>query len=106
MKHEVDEAISTTESVLYDAVYIPGGSKSINQLLKESKFLKFVNEAFKHCKAIAADNEGEKLIDHTFIEKHKDDAAILINEQPEMFRKAIARHRNWDRMKIANEIPI
>jgi len=106
MKHDVDEAISTTESVLYDAVYIPGGSKSINQLLKDSKFLKFVNEAFKHCKAIAADNEGEKFIDHTFIEKHKDDSAILINEKPEMFSKAIAKHRNWDRMKIANNIPV
>jgi len=106
MEHEVDEAISTTESVLYDAVRIPGGSKSIDQLLKKSKFLKFINEAFKHCKAIAAENEGEKFIDHTFIENRKDDSAILMNEKPELFSKAIAKHRNWDRVKITNEIPV
>src|SRR5690606_41950942 len=58
--------IYTTESVLYDAVYIPGGQASIDALLKKAKFQKFINEALKHCKAIAADKEGEKLLDKTF----------------------------------------
>src|SRR5690606_12141845 len=59
IQHKVDASIMTTESVLFDAVYIPGGMKSITTLEKNSKFIKFVNEAFKHCKAIAVDDEGE-----------------------------------------------
>ena len=34
MEHEVDAAIDTTESVLFDAVYIPGGKKSSDALIE------------------------------------------------------------------------
>ncbi|WP_179334549.1 catalase [Winogradskyella costae] len=105
MEHQVDAAIMTTESVLFDAVYIPGGKKSIDKLLKEAKFKKFVNEAFKHCKAIAADNEGEHLLDKTFVTDHKDDKAVFINEAPKAFIDAISKHRNWERMEIAAQVP-
>src|SRR5690606_5114115 len=47
MEHEVDASIVTTESVLFDAIYIPGGKKSIEKLQDEAKFIKFINEAFK-----------------------------------------------------------
>ena len=63
IEHSVDASIMTTESVLFDAVYIPGGKKSIDALLKKSKFIKFINEAFKHCKAIAVDGEGERVLE-------------------------------------------
>lgn len=105
MEHEVDASIVTTESVLFDAVYIPGGKKSIDVLKNESKYLKFINEAFKHCKAIAAMAEGENLIDETFVVNYKDDKAILINEKPKKFVEAIAKHRNWDRMPVASKVP-
>jgi len=105
MEHKVDAAIMTTESVLFDAIYIPGGKKSVGKLLKESKYKKFVNEAFKHCKAIAADNEGENLIDATFVADHKDDKAVIINGKAKDFVKAISKHRNWDRMEIAEKVP-
>ncbi|MDX1783602.1 MAG: catalase, partial [Aequorivita vladivostokensis] len=39
MEHPVDAAIMTTESVLFDAIYIPGGEKSIKALLKEGKYI-------------------------------------------------------------------
>ncbi len=104
--HSVDAAINTTESVLFDAVYIPGGKKSVEMLMKTAKFTKFLNEAFKHCKAIAADNEGELLIDKTVVEAFKDDKAIIINGSADKFRNAIAQHRNWERMKIAEEVAV
>ncbi|MDY0779507.1 catalase [Tenacibaculum sp. IB213877] len=105
MEHEVDAAIATTESVLFDAVYIPGGKKAVKALQKEAKIKKFINEAFKHCKAIAADGEGEELLDTTFVADYKDDAAVCINEKPKQFRDAIAQHRNWERRKVAMEVP-
>ena len=106
MEHKVDAAIATTESVLYDAIYIPGGQKSIDGLKAEKKYVKFINEALKHCKAIAADNEGEDLLNKTFVSDFKDDKAILINADAQKFVDAIAKHRNWDRMERASDLPV
>lgn len=106
MEYKVDAAIMTTESVLFDAVYVAGGKKSVDALKQEKKFVKFLNEAFKHCKAIAADGEGQELLDMTYIKDHKDDKAVFINAAPKEFRDAIAKHRNWDRMEIAEKIPV
>ena len=106
MEHEVDASIMTTESVLFDAIYVPGGQKSIDALLKKSKYIKFINEAFSHCKAIAVDNEGEQLIDKGALKQYKDDKALFINGKPKEFISAIAQHRNWDRMEVAEKIPV
>jgi catalase len=105
-EHQVDAALMTTESVLYDAIYIPGGQESIDALLKEAKTKKFINEALKHCKAIAADKEAEELLDATYVKDFKNDKAILINQEPKSFINAIAKHRNWDREKEAAKIPV
>jgi catalase len=106
MEHKVDASIMTTESVLFDAIYIPGGKKSVDMLMKNGKYLKFVNETFKHCKAIAVDGEGENLLDVSYVAKHKKDKAIHINVKPSIFIKSIAKHRNWDRMEHTDSIPV
>ena len=106
MEHKVAAAITTTESVLFDAVYIPGGRKSIDALLKNGKFIKFINETLKYCKAIAVDNEGEDLIDQSFAKDFKDDETILVNSKPDKFIEAIANHRNWERSKQVQNIPV
>jgi catalase len=106
MGHNVDAAIFTTESVLFDAVYIPGGKKSVKALMENGKYIKFINEALKHCKAIAVDNEGEHLLDKTYAADFKDDTAVLVNVKPEAFIKAVANHRNWERMDKVGAIPV
>ncbi|WP_034887503.1 catalase [Gillisia sp. Hel_I_29] len=103
--HKVDAALMTTESVAFDAIYIPGGSKSIKALKENAKAKKFINETLKHCKAIAMDGEGEDLFDDTFGKDFKEDAAVFINKKPSAFIKAIADHRNWDREDKAKMIP-
>ncbi|SHJ08677.1 catalase [Pseudozobellia thermophila] len=106
MEHQVDAPIHTTESVLFDAVYVPGGKKSIATLMKNGKYIKFLNEALKHCKAIAADNEGEDLLEKTYVRDFKEDKAICINTAPDEFVNAVARHRNWERMEKTGAIPV
>lgn len=106
MEHQVDAAISTTESVLFDAVYVPGGKRSIATLSEHEKFIKFINETLKYCKAIAADGEGEELLENTYVKDFKADASVLINKEPEAFVRAIADHRNWSRSKKARSIPV
>ena len=105
MEHQVDAAIMTTESVLFDAIYIPGGKSSIDGLSAQSKFTKFVNESYKHCKAIAVSGEAEDFLKNTAITDIEGDEAIFINGKPEEFIKAIAKHRNWNRREKAEKIP-
>jgi len=106
MDHEVDAAISTTESVLFDAIFVPGGKDSVDKLLKTGKYSKFISEAFKHCKAIAVCNEGEELLKNSYIKSYDDDKAVFVNGKPKNFIDAIAQHRNWDRMEAASDIPV
>ncbi|MBF0364094.1 MAG: catalase [Oligoflexia bacterium] len=57
-----DFSLLTTSSVLFDALYIPGGLQSVHRLAQDERAILFINEAFTHCKAIAADNEGVTLL--------------------------------------------
>ncbi|WP_231367613.1 hypothetical protein [Gillisia sp. JM1] len=79
---------------------------SVDALLKQAKFIKFVNEAFKRCKVIAADGEGERLLKATFVKDHMKDKAVHLNDKPESFKKSMAKHRNWDRRPVTDSIPI
>jgi len=99
MEHDVDAAILTTESVLFDAVFVPGGEASVKALLDVPKFGMFVTEAFKHCKAIAVSGEGKKLLEAQNLEGIEDDKAVIIDGKAEDFVVAISKHRNWERSK-------
>ncbi|MUH37118.1 catalase [Zobellia amurskyensis] len=105
MEHKVDASIMTTESVLFDAVYIPGGKSSIEAISAQAKFTKFVNESYKHCKAIAVNGEAEAFLKNTAISDITGDDALFVNGKPEAFIKAIAKHRNWKRREKAEKIP-
>lgn len=107
---KVDHALRTVASVLFDAVYVPGGKKAIAALTEEPDAIEFVNEAFRHCKAIAATGAGVNFLkEETYVRRAKDDKAIILSESgapdaAQKFIKAIAEHRNWDREK-ARKVP-
>jgi len=99
----------TDASVLYDAVYIPSGKKSIITLIEEPDVIQFINEAFKHCKAIAIDGDAIAIIEYTSLHsyianKKYSDSGLLINKPTEEFVNAIMAHRVWER-EIARKIP-
>ena len=58
----VDKTFLTTASVLYDAVYVPGGAASIEALKAHGEALAFIHEAYKHFKPLAASGEGMDLL--------------------------------------------
>ncbi len=109
-KMKVDHALRTVASVLFDAVYIPGGAESIKTLSNEPDVIEFVNEAFRHCKAIAGSGEAVNFLKkETYIRKAKNDTAVILSEDDAKgaakdFINAIAQHRNWDREK-ARKVP-
>lgn len=108
----VYKSFLTTASVLYDAVYVPGGTNSVATLEAEPDAVHFLNEAFKHCKAIAADTQalqvlkatyfGRKLPEDTSDETVAMEGVIIRNDAGKLsdqFISAIARHRFWEREK-------
>lgn len=57
-----DHSLPTVGSVLFDAVFVPGGPRSTEALCANTHAVLFVKEAYKHGKPIAASDEGELLI--------------------------------------------
>ncbi len=66
-KIPVDKSLMTVSSVLYDAVYIPGGAESIKALLNKPDATEFISQAYKHCKPIAFETDALPLIEKTKI---------------------------------------
>jgi catalase len=109
----VDKCLLTTASVFYDAVYVPGGINSVATLASNTDALHFLNEAFKHCKAIAADTDALQVLKATYFNRKLPegitDAKTAITEGvvidanvtdlAEKFIQAIMQHRFWDREK-------
>ncbi len=103
-----DFSFLTTASVLFDAVYVPGGAASIEALGGEADAYHFVDEAYKHCKAIAAVGEGINFLNDSFAGKAEGDKAVVlgknVNAAAADFINAISQHRNWER-EAARKVP-
>jgi len=103
-----DFSLLTTASVLFDAVYIPGGAASIKALAGNMDARHFVNEAYKHCKAICATGDTAEFLDNTYIATVEDDVAVIKTKKTSGaaadFITAIGNHRNWER-ETARKVP-
>ena len=53
---KIDMPLSGVASVLFDAVYVPGSDASVAALGEDADALRFVEDTFKHCKAIGLDS--------------------------------------------------
>jgi catalase len=62
---EATKIFANSSSVLFDAVYVPGGKKRIESLKEVPDALRFIDEAYKHGKAIAASGQGVELVKET-----------------------------------------
>lgn len=109
---EVQHSFLTVDSVLYDAVYVPGGTNSAATLEADPDAVHFLNQAFKHCKPIAADLGASQVLEATYFFKklpiEYDEKVVLrdgvvissrLKSLGELFVKAISMHRYWEREK-------
>ena len=114
----IDFSLLTTSSVLFDAVYVPGGTRSVKALGADRDAIEFVTEAFRHCKAIVATSEGVELLrvcpgvlashsrgngagngdaaaaEGVIVSREAADAIVI-----RRFLNAIAAHRFWNRSR-------
>jgi catalase len=110
---DVQQTFLTAASVLFDAIYVPGGAQSIEALKNHGEPLTFVHEAFKHFKPIAASGEGVDLLMQSDLKgidlsqtngKIGDELGVVVVRDPsnleafaQFFVDAIAEHRFWKR---------
>jgi Catalase len=102
-----DKSLLTTSSVLYDAVYIPAGENSVGALTADADAIHFINEAYRHCKALCFSTGSEALISKTYIDAQGDEG-VITGDNAQMlsqrFIPAIASHRFWER-ELARKVP-
>jgi catalase len=114
-EHWVEQSLLTGSSVLFDAVYVPGGG-GVEALAEERDALDWICEAWRHCKPIAASGEGAELLHRCpgvldgEMEAVSGDGGdelggegVLISEDPADDQFAgelvatVSRHRFWER---------
>ena len=108
----VNHSLLTAASVLYDGVYVPGGTNSVATLEADADAVHFLNEAFKHCKAIAADTGALQVIESTYFARKVPaectDQSVLLDgivfgdkssQLADRFVMTLAQHRFWEREK-------
>jgi catalase len=66
---EAKKSFLNAASVMYDAVYIPGGTQSVGTFADDGDIIHFLNEAYKHCKPIAGNNDAMQVIENTAFAK-------------------------------------
>jgi catalase len=100
-------SILTASSVLFDAVYVAGGKEAASWV-QEADAIEFVQDAFKHCKTVAATGDGVKLLEAAKVPVGGSDASDPADEATIVAAKvsrtvtqrlvaAMAGHRLWTR---------
>jgi catalase len=100
----VDFSFLTASSVLFDAVYIPDGL-GLSVLADSDEVNEFLNDAYKHCKVIAADGRAEAILSAApFAPKiTNEDGGLIITSDvasesfAQEFIAAMGKHRFWER---------
>ncbi len=76
----VDHAAPNAPSVIYDAVFIPGGKESAAAMVQQGLAVHFVAEAYFHGKAIAAMGEGVELLAKAQLKVASGDQTVATNQ--------------------------
>ncbi|MGN7821587.1 catalase [Chitinophaga sp. 22536] len=96
---EADQSLLVAASVLFDAVYVPGGADSATVLEQHPDAIRFINEAYRHCKPIAVAGEGLQVLKATHVPP-QEAPGVVVNGQPKAFIAAMAQHRFWERETV------
>jgi catalase len=107
---KADFSLLTASSVLFDAVFVPGGEESIKSLLQENESANFVLEAYRHCKTVGASGAGSNLLRAAGIPVTSASSTNGNTEEPGVivgdgdfkslaseFIEAMRLHRHWSR---------
>jgi catalase len=99
-KVSVDARILTRDSVMYDAVYVPGGPASVTALQGNADFVHFVRETYKHYKSVASSGQGRALVQQSLGSPRSQPGVVngaSVSAVAGQFLAAITKDRHWPR---------
>src|SRR5690606_4854809 len=77
---EIQHTYLTDASVCFDAFYTPDGD-SVALLKTEPDYVQFINEGYRHCKAVAFAKGAEGLVDLTYIKMKGLDEGVILDSK-------------------------
>lgn len=89
-------SLLTEASVCYDAIYTPAGG-SVDILAGNADYYQFIEEAYRHCKALAFAAGAEKLLDNSRIKTDRGVILASTGQKENDFIEIIKEHRVWER---------
>lgn len=92
----IDDNLKTAASVVFDAVFVPGGNQ-VKTLAKNADAVHFVQQAFKHCKPVASDSNGIELLQKALTESQIKSDGVSTSGELVDFINHIKQHRFWER---------
>ncbi|OQV22176.1 Catalase HPII [Hypsibius exemplaris] len=107
---EVDGILVANPSILFDAVFIPGGADGVKRLQENGDAVHYALEAYIHFKPIAAAAEGVQFLSHIGLISKSRTAALpeglftadtVTDEFKQTFVQAVAQHRFFNRERTA-----
>lgn len=102
-----DAMLNGMPSVTVDAVVVAGGQQSVDTLSLAGQGVYYVQEAYKHLKAIAAVGEGQALLTAAKVPTQEDGIILggSVDDIFQAFCDALGKHRVWSRDSKANDMP-
>ncbi len=110
-KDDVVKALNSTPSVVYDGVLVLTGSGGYADPEDLGHALKFIAQAFKHCKTLGANEQGEDLVAKATMglsEKNAPGFVTLQNKKKDLatpFLTELSKHRHWARAALVKSLP-
>lgn len=110
---KVEKCLSSTPSHVYDGVFVFGSLGGYKEPKDVGCALRFVGQAYKHCKTIGAVGEGQSLIHAATtglaMGKGKVGVALVSEKDFEKgiqgFLNSLAEHRHWEREELVQALP-
>ncbi len=108
----VDHTFTNMPSVMFDAVLVPAGAVSAQELARSGDAVHYVLEAYKHCKPICVIGEGVEMLRTLGINgpdgSPAGEGVVVGTNEPsgrlqmaQDFIAAIGKHRHWARANVA-----
>lgn len=102
----IDGPMDGLPSILFDALFVPGGAQAVAMLEKSGDARHYLLEAYKHLKPIAVLGDARRMLAPLQLQA---DAGLLEGDSVDAvfdpFVQALAQHRIWAREAAAKAVP-
>lgn len=106
-----ERSLNSTPSVVYDGVIALAGMDSYDDPEDLGHALKFIAQAFKHCKTLGMNADGKALVKNATMGLSDKSPEGVISPKGKdgglasSFISELAKHRHWDRAELVKSLP-